>query len=105
MSRAPLVLGAQLLGARVHATVDRLEDGFAVVELHEDAFIDVPLALLPPAVREGDRLVFRRRRGHTRVRLARLRRTPAPSLPRPAPQGTPNRRLGAPLQGESHDHP
>jgi hypothetical protein len=37
--------------------VDRIEGEFAVVEIG-GAKVDVPLADLPPGVREGDRLAF-----------------------------------------------
>ena len=38
------------------ATVDRVEEDVAVVEIAPHALIDVPLALLPPGIAEGARL-------------------------------------------------
>lgn len=38
--------------------IDRIEEDVAVVELRADLFVDMPLALLPAGVREGDRLVL-----------------------------------------------
>jgi hypothetical protein len=39
--------------------VDRIEEDVAVVEFADRAFADVPLAVLPPGVAEGERLILR----------------------------------------------
>ncbi len=67
-------------------TVDRIEDGVAVVELAPDLCRSLPLSALPPGVREGDVLrvtvdpaLTRMRRDRQRRRLSRLiRRNPMP---------------------------
>lgn len=41
---------------QLYGVVDRVEGDLAVVEWRVDAFADLPLALLPPEVGEGDRL-------------------------------------------------
>ena len=38
--------------------IDRIEEGFAVIELDEDNTIDVPLKYLPPGVKEGQALIM-----------------------------------------------
>lgn len=38
--------------------IDRIEEGFAVIELDEDNTIDVPLKYLPPGVKEGQALIL-----------------------------------------------
>lgn len=48
-----------LLGIRLTAVVDRVEGPMAVVEWRSDTLADLPLALLPPDVGEGDRLLLR----------------------------------------------
>ena len=45
-----------LFRLRALGVVDRVEGPMAVVEWQIDAATDVPLALLPPDIREGDRL-------------------------------------------------
>ncbi len=48
-----------LLGLRITGVIDRVEGDQAVIEWREDALTDLPLAILPPELREGDRLIFR----------------------------------------------
>ena len=38
--------------------IDRIEEGFAVIELDADNYIDVPLKYLPAGVKEGQALVL-----------------------------------------------
>jgi hypothetical protein len=38
--------------------IDRIEEGFAVIELDEENYIDVPLKYLPAGVKEGQALVL-----------------------------------------------
>ena len=38
--------------------IDRIEEGFAVIELDEENYIDVPLKYLPPGVKEGQALIL-----------------------------------------------
>ena len=40
------------------ATIDRIEEGFAVIELDDDNYIDIPLKYLPAGVKEGDKLTL-----------------------------------------------
>ena len=40
------------------ATIDRIEEGFAVIELDADNFIDIPLKYLPAGAKEGDKLTL-----------------------------------------------
>ena len=39
-------------------TIDRIEEGFAVIELDKDNFITVPLKYLPAGVKEGEKLTL-----------------------------------------------
>ena len=39
-------------------TIDRFEGEYAVVELEDMRFVDVPKAILPPNAKEGDILVI-----------------------------------------------
>ncbi|MBN2144872.1 MAG: DUF3006 domain-containing protein [Candidatus Aureabacteria bacterium] len=43
---------------KIEVIIDRIEEGFAVIELDEDNLIDVPVKYLPPAVGEGDSLML-----------------------------------------------
>ena len=36
--------------------IDRIEEGFAVIELDEENYIEVPLKYLPEGVKEGEAL-------------------------------------------------
>lgn len=56
------VLGVPLAGLLVVLIVDRVEGGVAAVELRDLSIVHLPVALLPPGVREGDRLAVRARR-------------------------------------------
>ncbi len=47
-----------LLGLRLSGVVDRIEGSQAVVEWREDALSDLPLAILPAELSEGDRLTL-----------------------------------------------
>lgn len=38
----------------MHVIIDRFENGFAVVELEDGKFADMPAALVPGGAREGD---------------------------------------------------
>lgn len=38
--------------------IDRIEEGFAVIELDEENYIDVPLKYLPAGVKEGQTLIL-----------------------------------------------
>ena len=38
--------------------IDRIEEGFAVIELDEENYIEVPLKYLPEGVKEGQALLF-----------------------------------------------
>ena len=38
--------------------IDRIEEGFAVIELDEGNYIDVPLKYLPAGVKEGQALIL-----------------------------------------------
>lgn len=38
--------------------IDRIEEGFAVIELDSENYIDIPLKYLPPGVKEGDKLIL-----------------------------------------------
>lgn len=40
------------------ATIDRIEEGFAVIELDDCNYIDLPLKYLPAGVKEGDKLIL-----------------------------------------------
>ena len=40
------------------ATIDRIEEGFAVIELDDDNYIDIPLKYLPAGAKEGDKLTL-----------------------------------------------
>lgn len=80
-----LLLMATGLAGATPAVVDRIEGQRAVVELQplsapDPAFVDLPLALLPPGTREGDRLTLRIERSPPR---AAARTTPA-SGPQPS---------------------
>ena len=66
MSPGVLFLGLRLLG-----TVDRVEGRMAVIEWRLDAFGDLPVALLPVGLGEGD---------HIQVRLALYDGGPALAL-------------------------
>ena len=39
-------------------TIDRIEEGFAVIELDSQNFIDIPLKYLPAGVKEGEKLTL-----------------------------------------------
>ena len=39
-------------------TIDRIEEGFAVIELDVKNFITVPLKYLPSGVKEGEKLIL-----------------------------------------------
>lgn len=39
-------------------TIDRIEEGFAIIELDSENFIDIPLKYLPDGVKEGQALMF-----------------------------------------------
>ena len=39
-------------------TIDRIEEGFAVIELDKDNFITIPLKYLPAGVKEGEKLIL-----------------------------------------------
>ena len=39
-------------------TIDRIEEGFAVIELDSENFITVPLKYFPTGVKEGDKLIL-----------------------------------------------
>ena len=43
---------------KIKVTIDRIEEGFAVIELDSENFIDIPLKYLPPEVKEGDKLIL-----------------------------------------------
>ena len=43
---------------KTKVTIDRIEEGFAVIELDSDNYIDIPLKYLPPGVKEGDKLIL-----------------------------------------------
>lgn len=85
--------------------VDRLEGTLAVVELRIGVLVDVPLAVLPPGTREGDRLLLARHRGRTALRACRATVSPHrfPSLSSRGPRraARPTRPRATPLQ----DHP
>ena len=38
--------------------IDRIEEGFAIIELDSENFIDIPLKYLPVGVKEGQTLIF-----------------------------------------------
>jgi hypothetical protein len=57
---------ALIAGLRMHGVVDRIEGGYAVVEWEGAALGDIPVALLPADVGEGDKVVLRLRRGPAR---------------------------------------
>jgi len=66
MPRRALTFGAGALWAALPSaqtgplvTIDRIEDDVAVVEWTADTTSDLPLNLLPPDTREGDRLHLR----------------------------------------------
>lgn len=44
------------LKADIHYIIDRIEDGFAVLEDPERHMTELPLSYLPPEVREGNKL-------------------------------------------------
>lgn len=46
-----------VLGLRLHGVVDRVEGAWAVVEWEGRSITDVPTAVLPAGVREGDDVV------------------------------------------------
>ena len=39
-------------------TIDRIEEGFAVIELDDDNYIDIPLKYIPAGAKEGDKLTL-----------------------------------------------
>ena len=43
---------------KTKVTIDRIEEGFAVIELDSENFIDIPLKYLPDGVKEGQSLMF-----------------------------------------------
>ena len=43
---------------KLKVTIDRIEEGFAVIELDSENFITVPLKYLPDGVKEGDRMIL-----------------------------------------------
>ena len=40
------------------ATIDRIEEVFAVIELDDGNYIDLPLKYLPAGAKEGDKLTL-----------------------------------------------
>ena len=40
------------------ATIDRIEEGFAIIELDDGNYIDLPLKYLPPGAKEGVKLTL-----------------------------------------------
>lgn len=85
MTAPALLLGARLGAARFDAVVDRIEGPMAVLEVSPVTVVDVPVALLPCPIREGDRLRVRVGRRHLRVRVR----------PAPAPPGAPDPRASS----------
>ena len=43
---------------KTKVTIDRIEEGFAIIELDSENFIDIPLKYLPAGVKEGDKLIL-----------------------------------------------
>ena len=43
---------------KTKVTIDRIEEGIAVIELDSDNYIDIPIKYLPPGVKEGDMLIL-----------------------------------------------
>ena len=43
---------------KTKVTIDRMEEGFAIIELDSENFIDIPLKYLPDGVKEGDKLIL-----------------------------------------------
>lgn len=43
---------------QIKVNIDRIEEGFAVIELDSENFITVPLKYLPSGVKEGDKLTL-----------------------------------------------
>jgi len=51
-----------LVGLLLILVVDRIEGGVAAVELADATIVHLPVEVLPPGVREGERVVVRARR-------------------------------------------
>ena len=43
---------------KIKVIIDRIEEGFAVIEFDEENYIEVPLKYLPEGVKEGDKLIM-----------------------------------------------
>ena len=39
-------------------TIDRIEEGIAVIELDSENFIDIPIKYLPSWIKEGQKLIL-----------------------------------------------